>query len=168
MIKLNQTLTSPSTAALVTAGAVLSAVMMIAAPAFAANSASTSDAQAAYDKERADCMAGRTGQARQTCLKEAAAAREEARRGRLQTASAQELANNAMLRCQRVREEDREDCRMMVMGQGTRDGSVQSGGILTRIDRMVEENPTAAGAPASAPPRPDVPPPRQPKTNTSR
>ena len=91
-------------------------------------------------------------------------------RGNLRTASTQELANNAMLRCQRVAEADREDCRMMVMGQGTRDGSVQSGGILTRIERLVQENPTAAGAPSAPPsapmrPGPDVPPPRQPKAS---
>ena len=170
MKQLKKTLFTPSATALVTAGALLSAVMMVATPAFAAGSAKSgkSDIQAAYEKERADCLAGRTGQNRQTCLKEAGAARQEAMRGNLKTASTQELANNALLRCQRVREEDRDDCRMMVHGQGTRDGSVESGGILTRIDRMVEENPTAAGAPASAPmppaaPRRDVPPPRQPK-----
>lgn len=173
MNKLNKSLTSPSTAALVTAGALLSAVLMVAAPAFAAGSAkaSKSEIQAVYEQERANCMSGRTGQSRATCLKEAAAARQEALRGNLKTASTQELANNAMLRCQRVKEEDREDCRMMVMGQGTRDGSVESGGVLSRIERMVQENPTAAGAPASAPsgtmrPGPDVPPPRQPKAST--
>ncbi|MDH0866629.1 hypothetical protein [Mitsuaria sp. GD03876] len=170
MIKFNKTLSSPSTAALVTAGAVLSAVMMVAAPAFAAGASTKSDAQSTYEQERARCLSGQSGQARATCLKEAGAARQEAQRGRLKTASTQELANNAMLRCQRVNEDDREDCRRMVMGQGTRDGSVESGGILTRIDRMVQENPTAAGAPATPPsatmrPGPDVPPPRQPKAS---
>ena len=170
MIKLNKSLSLPSTAALVTAGAVLSAVMMVAAPAFAAGNSSKSEIQRTYEKERADCLAGKTGQSQATCLKEAGAARQEAMRGNLRTASTQELANNAMLRCQRVAEADREDCRMMVMGQGTRDGSVQSGGILTRIERLVQENPTAAGtppAPPSAPmrPGPDVPPPRQPKAS---
>jgi len=162
-------LTNTSTTALVTAGAVLSAVMMVAAPAFAASGGEGRSASATYDKERADCMNGRTGQDQKTCLKEAAAARDEARRGHLSTASKDELANNALLRCQRVAEEDRPDCRAMVMGQGTRDGSVQSGGILKRIDRMVEENPTGAGAapnpstmeaaPAtSTPERPKAPP----------
>ncbi|MBO9687859.1 MAG: hypothetical protein J7598_14735 [Mitsuaria chitosanitabida] len=167
---LNRTLGALPGTTLVTAGALLSAVMMVTTPAFAASGARAdkSDIQATYEKERADCMAGRTAESRQTCLKEAGAARQEALRGNLRTASTQELADNAMLRCQRVREEDREDCRLMVQGQGTRDGSVRSGGILTRIERMVEENPTAAGAPASAPmppsaPRRDVPPPRQPK-----
>lgn len=166
MTPFKKTLPTPSAAVLVTAGALLSAVMMVATPAFAAGTkADKSDIQATYEKERADCMAGRTGQNRQTCLKEAGAARQEALRGNLKTASTQQLADNAMLRCQRVREEDRDDCRMMVQGQGTRDGSVQSGGILTRIERMVEENPTAAGAPATPPsaPRRDVPPPRPPK-----
>jgi hypothetical protein len=171
MIPMNKSLRSPSAAGLIAAGAVLSAVMMVAAPAFAAGAASKSDIQSTYEQERANCLSGHTGQARATCLKEAGAARQEALRGRLRTASTQELANNAMLRCQRVKEEDREDCRMMVMGQGTRDGSVESGGILTRIDRMVQENPTAAGAPSQPPsatmrPGPDVPPPRQPKASS--
>jgi hypothetical protein len=170
MIKLNKTFTSPSAAAWITAGAVLSAVMMVTTPAFAAGASSKSDIQSTYEQERANCLAGKTGQAQSACLKEAGAARQAAQRGNLRTASTQDLANNAMLRCQRVAEEDRDDCRMMVMGQGTRDGSVQSGGILTRIDRMVQENPTAAGAPAMPPsatmrPGPDVPPQRQPKAS---
>lgn len=152
-------LTHTSTTALVTAGAVLSAVMMVATSAFAATGGGApSSIDANYNKERAACLAGRTGQDQKTCLKEAVAARDEARRGHLKTASEQELANNALLRCQRVAEQDRQDCRDMVLGQGTRDGSVQSGGILKRIDRMVEENPTAAGAAASAPPAPPAPP----------
>ena len=150
---LGASLKAPSAAALVTAGAVLSAVMMIATPAFAANStakaSASSEIQATYERDRANCLSGKTGQAQAACLKEAGAARQAAQSGKLNTASTQELANNAMLRCQRVAEEDREDCRMMVMGQGTRDGSVQSGGILTRIERMVQENPTAAGVPAA-------------------
>lgn len=155
-------LTNTSTTALVTAGAVLSAVMMVATSAFAATGGAQASIDATYNKERAACVAGRTGQDRTTCLKEAAAAREEARRGHLKTASEEELANNAMLRCQRVAEEDRQDCRAMVLGQGTRDGSVQNGGILKRIDRMVEDNPTGAGAATnpSTMPAPPTPPAR--------
>ncbi len=173
-----------STTALVTAGAVLSAVMMIAAPVFAAESGAkaktpSNAASANYQQERADCLAGRTGQDTKTCLKEAGAAREETQRGTLQAATPEQLANNAMLRCQRVPEADREDCRAMVKGQGLRDGSVEDGAILKRIDRMVEENPTAAGAPvppasaASAPwigasgPRPKTPPPLPPQPKGS-
>ncbi|WP_416757431.1 hypothetical protein ACNI65_14235 [Roseateles sp. So40a] len=174
---LRPSLKAPSAATLVTAGAVLSAVMMIATPVFAAGStakaSASSDIQSTYERDRANCLSGKTGQAQAACLKEAGAARQAAQAGKLNTASTQELANNAMLRCQRVAEEDREDCRMMVMGQGTRDGSVQSGGILTRIERMVQENPTAAGVPAAPPsatmrPGPDVPPPRQPASAPKR
>ncbi len=165
-------LTNTSTTALVTAGAVLSAVMMVASTAFAATGGAQASVDATYNKERAACMAGRTGQDQKTCLKEAAAAREEARRGHLKTADKEELANNALLRCQRVAEEDRQDCRDMVLGQGTRDGSVQTGGILKKIDRMVEENPTGAGAAPNpstmpTPPAPPVAPeqtPQRPKT----
>ncbi|SEL06653.1 hypothetical protein SAMN05216359_10523 [Roseateles sp. YR242] len=161
-------LTNTSTTALITAGAVLSAVMMLAAPVFAAEgeAAGAKPAPATnaatpggiYAQERARCLSGNSAQDQKTCLKEAAAARDEARRGTLKSASQDELANNALLRCQRVAEEDRPDCRAMVLGQGTRDGSVESGAILKRIDRMVEENPTGAGAatnpankPATAP-----------------
>jgi hypothetical protein len=59
----------------------------------------------------------------------------------------------------------------MVLGQGTQDGSVQTGGILKRIDRMVEDNPTGAGAAPNPstmnPPTPPAPPaqsPERPKT----
>ncbi len=164
-------LTNTSTAALVTAGAVLSAVMMVATPAFAATGsgkASAHSADANYNKERAACLAGQTGQDQKTCLKEAAAAREEARRGTLRSASQEDLANNAMLRCQRVAEADRQDCRDMVLGQGTRDGSVQTGGVLKRIDRMVEDNPTGAGAAPNpstmnTPPAPPAPPAQTPE-----
>ncbi len=175
MLKLNKTFTNSSAAALVTAGAVLSAVMMVAAPAFAedarpAVAAGKTDIQATYERERAACLAGQTGQVQSACLKEAAAARDEARRGSLKTAATQDLAANAMLRCQRVSAEDRDDCKRMVMGQGTRDGSVKDGAVLTRIDRMIEENPAAAGVPASASPapKPDVPAPRQPKDTPAR
>lgn len=164
-------LTNTSTTALVTAGAVLSAVMMVATSAFAATGGAQASVDAVYNKERAACLAGRTGQDQKTCLKEAAAAREEARRGHLKTANEEELANNALLRCQRVAEEDRQDCRAMVLGQGTRDGSVQTGGILKRIDRMVEDNPTGAGAAPNpstmptppAPPAPPLPPEQTPQ-----
>ncbi|UXH76258.1 hypothetical protein [Roseateles amylovorans] len=178
-------LTHTSTTALVTAGAVLSAVMMIAAPVFAAEgdakpkAPTTAATTPSYQQERADCLAGKGGQDVKTCLKEAGAAREESRRGTLKSASTEELANNAVLRCQRVPEADRDDCRSMVMGQGLRDGSVEDGAILKRIDRMVEENPTAAGAPvppasaASTPwvgasaPRPKSPPPLPPQPKGS-
>ena len=95
MIKFNKTLSSPSTAALVTAGAVLSAVMMVAAPAFAAGSASKSEIQRTYEKERADCLSGKTGQSQATCLKEAGAARQEALRGNLRTASPRPIVRTA-------------------------------------------------------------------------
>lgn len=164
-------LTHTSTAALVTCGAVLSALMMVAAPVVAAEPGTARAGTSSYEKERADCLAGRTAQDVKTCLKEAAAARDDTRRGQLSTASSEELKNNALLRCQRVAEADRQDCRDMVMGAGSREGSVADGAVLKRIDRMIEENPSAAGVPASeasAPTRPNVPPQRQPKATPAK
>src|SRR6218665_3194473 len=95
-----------------------------AAPAHTPGAISTrADAEANYRKERADCMAGRSAQDRATCLKEAGAARAEARRGTLGSNDARELAQNALLRCQRVPASDREDCERLAVGLGERDGS---------------------------------------------
>lgn len=142
----------PSAATIATAVALLSTLMLVTAPVMAGR-ADPGTPEANYQKERADCLAGRTGQDQKTCLREAGAALAEARRGRLQSTDTRVLAENALLRCQRVAEEDREDCRRMVRGEGVREGTVADGAILKKIDRMVVENPPAAGPrpPASAP-----------------
>ena len=56
---------------------------------------SDADAQARYQRDRAACMAGQTtNEDRATCLREAAAARDEARRGNLTDGDGQ-LRKNA-------------------------------------------------------------------------
>ena len=102
-----------------------------AAPAAAAGpAASADDIEAKYQRDRTLCLAGLTHQARSDCLREAGAARDEARRARLGNGQPpSEYLENALKRCQRLPEADRADCEARVRGEGTQRGSVESGGI---------------------------------------
>jgi hypothetical protein len=104
-------------------------------------------AQANYQKERADCLAGRTGQIRSACLKEASAALQEARRGGLTTPSPEQMASNAEQRCQAQPEEERIECRRMAMGEGSMQGSVAQGGLSRELATMQRDPPAAGPTP---------------------
>jgi hypothetical protein len=93
------------------------------------------DAQSRYESERAVCMQGRSNQDRATCLKEAGAALQEARRGHLATADERELEHNRLARCDAQKGADHEDCVMRMQGAGTTSGSEQGGGILRELTR---------------------------------
>jgi len=109
------------------AGALLSATV-----ALAADRRKLSDAQSAYQKDRAACISGQTHQDRATCLREAAAALQEARRGRLDDGKA-EFEGNRFLRCERQPPEDRQDCVRRMKGEGITSGSVEEGGIYREL-----------------------------------
>jgi hypothetical protein len=115
------------TLALCTAGALLGATT-----AGAAGSGKLSEAQATYQQDRAACVSGRTGQDRTTCLKEAGAALQEARRGGLDDRRA-EFERNRLLRCDNQPPQDRQDCVRRMNGEGTTSGSVEGGGILREL-----------------------------------
>lgn len=98
----------------------------------AAQSPATDTAQARYKQERAACLEGRSHQDRETCLKEATNALAEARKNP-ETADKQELKQNALARCDRVRKEDRPACEQMAKGHGKVSGSVEGGGVVKEI-----------------------------------
>lgn len=106
--------------------------------AWPADKASVSQAQADHQRERARCMRGDSGQALATCLKEAGAAYEEARRGRLGDTPASDLARNATQRCAAQPPEDREACTQRILGAGSTEGSVEGGGLLRRSESKTE------------------------------
>jgi surface antigen len=93
------------------------------------------DAQSRYESERAVCMHGLSNQDRATCLKEAGAALQEARRGQLATADERALEHNRLARCDAQTGADRDDCVMRMQGAGTTSGSAQAGGILRELSR---------------------------------
>jgi hypothetical protein len=93
-------------------------------------------AQSRYQSERAVCMHGLSNQDKATCLKEAAAALQEARRGHLARADERELEHNRLARCDAQTAADRDDC-VMRMRAGTTTGSAQAGGILYERSTLV-------------------------------
>jgi hypothetical protein len=99
-------------------------------PGWAAGQGKLSQAQAAYQQERARCLRGESGQARSTCLKEAGAAYGEVRRGGLTNAPGTDLARNATHRCDAQPAADRDACVQRITGAGTVKGSVSGGGLI--------------------------------------
>lgn len=102
----------------------------------AASAAKVSEAQKRYQEERAVCMKGASNQDRATCLKEAAAALQEAKREGLATSGDAKLKQNSLTRCNAVPAKDREDC-VARIEQGKTTGSAQQGGILRESERPV-------------------------------
>jgi len=115
------------------ASALFGAVALLAGPALAANAASAPGAK--YQKERADCEAGRTAQDRATCLREAGAAAQERKRDGLQNTGNPQ--GNALDRCNNLPAKDKTDCIARAQNapvvpnqKVTTSGSVAGGGVL--------------------------------------
>lgn len=98
------------------------AVSLLCASALAANE----DIEARYQSERAACE---TAQDKAACLRDAAAAREAARRGQLESAQGG-YDQNALARCAALPVEERDACVRRVRGEGVTQGSVQGGGVI--------------------------------------
>lgn len=112
----------------------LCAVVLAGAPsAFAAD-----DVQNRYEQERARCMGGQSGQAQETCLKEAGAARDASKKGQLDDGQGK-LQKNAKDRCDVFSGDERRDCMARIKGStnSSESGSVKGGGII-RETRTVE------------------------------
>lgn len=121
---------------------ILATLALCVLPVLAADpsaSASMSAAQAEYAKERAVCLSGSSPEGQSTCLKEAGAALQMARRagGRLPDESPQVLAENALRRCEVVAPDDRVACEQMAAGHGIVSGSVAGGGVLKQYVTIV-------------------------------
>ena len=123
----------------------LALVFAAAAVPVLAGPSSADSPDAVYKVDRANCLAGRTQQDLQTCLKEAGAARDSARKGLLKTESPQVLRDNALARCQ-VQPEGpaRSDCERLARGEGTVSGSVAAGGDLKELHTIVPAKRRAA------------------------
>lgn len=90
-----------------------------------------------YLDERAQC-AGKTGDGRTTCLREAGAAQVEARRGTLAADDSANFEKNRLARCDvHKNAEERDYCLRRMRGEGTTSGSVESGGILRELTVVV-------------------------------
>ncbi|MEO6031175.1 MAG: hypothetical protein ABIP61_04585 [Burkholderiaceae bacterium] len=130
------------------------AVSSSAAPADGAGK--TAATPSLYQTERAKCLAGQSGEDRATCLKEAGAAADAARRGQL-SHSDEDYRRNALGRCDGLPPQDEKECRARIDGApGTStSGSVEGGGILRKKVTIVpaaRRGATPASAPASQAP----------------
>lgn len=95
-------------------------------------------AEARYKAEVAACNSGSSNQDRLTCLKEAGAARGEAKKDQLSDGRGA-LGRNAVDRCNALPPDDQPACLERIQGQGTSEGSVGGGGILREL--VVPDNP---------------------------
>ena len=105
----------------------------------AAAAADMSEAQARYQKERTACISGQSHQDRATCLQEAGAALDEARRGNLGGGMGQ-YEQNQLRRCDAHQAEDREYCLRRMRGEGTTSGGVEGGGIYRELRTTTPAN----------------------------
>jgi hypothetical protein len=109
--------------------------MLVAATAAAAGG-NLAEAQARYQQDRAACISGQSHQDRATCLREAGAALQEAKRARIGDGEGS-YEQNQLIRCDRVSAGDREDCLRRMRGEGTVSGSVEGGGIYRELRTTV-------------------------------
>lgn len=123
-----------------------------------AGSALAASPQDRLATERAACEAGRSGQDRATCMREAGAAHQERQRNNLNNVQADaQLRANAAARCDRLPPERREGCMALRGSNVETQGSVQGGGVLrqTTIREVGEPRPvpggTGMGQPMPAP-----------------
>jgi hypothetical protein len=119
------------------ATAALALALCLAPAAWAGGNTHQAQAQRQYERERAHCISGHSQQDRATCLKEANAAYQEARRGTLANPPDTDLAKNATRRCQAQPRGDRDACVQRIMGAGQTEGSVKAGGLIRRSETTV-------------------------------
>jgi hypothetical protein len=108
----------------------------------------SSEIQVRYEQERSRCLAGQSGQPQETCLTEAAAARDAAKRNQLNDGDVK-YRKNAKERCDALSGDDKRDCiaRVKSAPNTTQSGSVKGGGIVKEtVTREVDPPPQAASA----------------------
>ena len=105
--------------------------------------------QRRYEADIKACRAGNTGQAFESCMREAKAVLAE-KPGTNPTFSPEQLQRNALLRCEALAGDERTACIARIRGAGTVSGSVAGGGILrelvtTEVVASPPQQPASAG-----------------------
>jgi hypothetical protein len=109
----------------------LAALVLVAPPVSAASPAMQVDAKAQSQRGRIACTTVR-GDERSNCLSEASTQFASTRPSHADE-NPQQLARNALRRCEPLPEADRRDCVARMQGQGTTTGSVAAGGIYREL-----------------------------------
>jgi hypothetical protein len=149
------------------AATVAAACSTFSVGAIAATAAAPAPAEARYQQDRANCLAGKTAESQTTCLREAAAALQAARKHDLRTPTPAEVAANERRRCEALSGDDKKDCLKRADNIDTTvSGSVAAGGDLketvtiipgtpgTPVEIHPETIPPTAAGPANLPPKP--------------
>lgn len=128
-----------------------SAILCLAGLAWTAGAAHAADtsatSQAQHQQDVATCKSGASGQPLETCLREAAAARQERDRQNLNAQSPEQLRQNELARCNRLPESQRQTCVAKMNSPTSVQGSVQGGAYCAR---------KRSRCPLPRPPRPAV------------
>lgn len=106
----------------------LTVATLQSSPALAQTPDASAQAHLRYLIEKADCESAPEDRDRAACLRDAAAAYAEARRGALESGDGA-FERNAVQRCEALQGDNREDCVARIRGQGTTSGSVEGGGL---------------------------------------
>jgi hypothetical protein len=135
--------------------------------AISASAPAPTPAEARYQQDRANCLAGKTAESQATCLKEAAAALQAARKRDLRTPTPAEVAANERRRCEPLSGDEKKDCLKRADNIDTTvSGSVAAGGDLKETVTVIpgspgtpaeihpETMPPTAAGPANLPPKP--------------
>ena len=150
------------------AATVAAVCMTFSVGAISANAPAPSPAEARYQQDRANCLAGKTAENQATCMKEAAAALQAARKHDLRTPTPAEVAANERRRCEPLTGDDKKDCLKRADNIDTTvSGSVAAGGDLKETVTVIpgtpgtppaeihpETMPPTAAGPATLPPKP--------------
>ncbi|MBT9464486.1 hypothetical protein [Hydrogenophaga sp.] len=121
-------------------------------------------AQTTYEQDRAACMRSDSQHERTSCLREAAAVRDQSKKRTPRLGDTPESRmQNAMRRCTELPPENKATCERMVRGEGTVSGSVESGGVIRELVTPVPAIPPMQPMPPAQPmPPPEPMPPMQP------
>ena len=120
--------------------------------------ASPTPAETRYQQDRANCLAGKTAESQQTCLKEAGAALQAARAHDLKSPSPAQIAANERKRCEALSGDDKKDCLKRAANIDTTvSGSVAGGGDIKETVTVVPGTPATSATPPDVHPE-TVPP----------
>jgi hypothetical protein len=136
--------------------------------AISAGTAPQTPAEQRYQHDRANCMAGKTAESQKTCLTEAGAALQAARKHDLNSPTPEQIAANERKRCVALSGDEKKDCLKRAAGVDTTvSGSVAAGGDLKETVTVIpgtpgtpatdvkpETMPATAAGPATLPPKP--------------
>lgn len=118
----------------------------------AAQPSAGGSAESRYQQDRDACLAGQTQQSREVCMREAGAARDAARKGKLGQAAQGDHSANAVARCKVfAKADEKAACLDRIRGTANQSGSAMQGGVL-RESVITAPSTTSTVTPAATAP----------------